>query len=69
MYLTQHLKKGRVRSCQMVKISLLTYIVSAGKSSPGCCSNRSFVLHPSPKEAEDALGLAEPGKPAPCLSS
>lgn len=51
----------------MMRRSLLTYIASAGNLSPD--SNRPFVHHPSLKEVEDALGLAEPGLPTSYLFS
>ena len=49
--LTLRLRRGPIRSSPSMKRSLLTYIVSADSSSPGYCSNRSFVHHPFPKEA------------------
>ena len=67
--LKQHLEKSLVRLSQMMSGSLHPYIVPASKLNLGCSSNRSFVPHPSPKEAEDALELAELGQPKPCLFS
>ena len=70
MNLKQHLTRGSVRSFQLTRRRALAYIVSAGNLSLGYCSNRPTVPHhPCPKEAEDALELAEPGKPASCLFS